>query len=128
VVGRRTVAHLAAYPILAQTERSGLQAVVNEWLLQHRVDANLMLSSNSLSTLCGLTLAGFGLSMLPKDYFFHHVEAGRLKSSRPSRRSRCWNIMSRTGRTASTRSPRSSPMARCEPRPSATELLQRLRR
>jgi DNA-binding transcriptional LysR family regulator len=24
---------LADYPILAQTERSGLQAVVNEWLL-----------------------------------------------------------------------------------------------
>jgi hypothetical protein len=31
--------------------------MVNEWLLQHRVDANLMLSSNSLSALCGLTLA-----------------------------------------------------------------------
>ena len=57
------VAHLADYPILAQTERSGLQAMVNEWLLQHRVDANLMLSSNSLSALCGLTLAGFGISM-----------------------------------------------------------------
>ena len=31
--------------------------MVNEWLLQHRVDANLMLSRNSLSALCGLTLA-----------------------------------------------------------------------
>jgi DNA-binding transcriptional LysR family regulator len=38
-----------------------------------------MLSSNSLSALCGLTLAGFGISMLPKYYFFHNVEAGRLK-------------------------------------------------
>jgi hypothetical protein len=62
VPGAIPVAHLADYPILAQTERSGLQAVVNEWLLQHRVDANLMLSSNSLSALCGLTLAGFGIS------------------------------------------------------------------
>jgi DNA-binding transcriptional LysR family regulator len=73
------LARLADYPILAQTERSGLQAVTNEWLRRHRVNINMMLSSNSLSALCGLTLAGFGISMLPKDFFFHHVEAGRLK-------------------------------------------------
>ena len=48
------VARLTDYPILAQTEGSGLQAIVIEWLLQHRIDANLMLSSNSLSALCGL--------------------------------------------------------------------------
>jgi hypothetical protein len=49
VMGRRTVALLAACPILAPTERSGLQAVVNEWPLPHRVDADLMLSSDSPS-------------------------------------------------------------------------------
>ena len=48
------VARLTDYTILAQTEGSGLQAIVIEWLLQHRIDANLMLSSNSLSALCGL--------------------------------------------------------------------------
>jgi hypothetical protein len=42
---------LADHPVLAPTERSGLQAVTNGWLLQHRVDADLMLSSNSLSAL-----------------------------------------------------------------------------
>jgi DNA-binding transcriptional LysR family regulator len=77
--GTIPLARLADYPILAQSERSGLQAVLNEWLLRHRVDVDMMLSSNSLSALCGLTLAGFGISMLPKDYFFHHVESSRLK-------------------------------------------------
>jgi DNA-binding transcriptional LysR family regulator len=77
--GTIPLARLADYPILGQTERSSLQVLTNEWLLQHRVAANLMLSSNNLSALGGLTLAGFGISMLPKDYFFHHVESGRLK-------------------------------------------------
>lgn len=76
---RLPAARLGDYPILAQTERSGLQAAANEWLEANGARAELVLSSNSLSALCGLTIAGLGLALLPKACFRHQVAAGRLK-------------------------------------------------
>jgi DNA-binding transcriptional LysR family regulator len=73
------VAALAEYPLLAQTQRSGLQALANEWLVGHGVRPNLSLSCNSLAALCGLTVAGLGLSLLPRAYFQPHIAAGTLK-------------------------------------------------
>ncbi|MBE9604574.1 LysR family transcriptional regulator [Acetobacteraceae bacterium H6797] len=72
-------ARLSDYPILAQTERSGLQAAANDWLEANGATAELVLSSNSLSALCGLTIAGLGVALLPRACFQHQVRAGRLK-------------------------------------------------
>jgi len=74
-----TVAELARYPILAQTQASGLQAVVNDWFQENGVRARLELASNSLSALCGLTVAGLGLSLLPLRQFQDRIGAGELR-------------------------------------------------
>lgn len=74
-----SIAELAAYPLLAQTQRSGLQALVNDWLVENNVRPNLTLACNSLSALCGLTVAGLGLSPLPLVYVRPRIEAGELR-------------------------------------------------
>lgn len=79
VPSRLKVSELAGFPLLAQTQRSGLQAVVNDWLAENGVTPRLTLSCNSLSALSGLTAAGFGLSLLPRTYFQPKIEAGELR-------------------------------------------------
>jgi DNA-binding transcriptional LysR family regulator len=74
-----SVSQLATYPLLAQTQRSGLQARTNEWLVRNGVKPNLLLSSNSLAALYGMTVAGLGLSLLPATYFAPRVREGLLK-------------------------------------------------
>ncbi len=79
IPARMPVSGLEAHPLLAQTQRSGLQALANEWLVGHGVRPSLLLSCNSLAALCGLTVAGLGLSLLPRAYFQPRIEAGALK-------------------------------------------------
>jgi DNA-binding transcriptional LysR family regulator len=79
VPSRLSIAELAGFPLLAQTQRSGLQAAVNEWLAENGVAPRLTLSCNSLSALSGLTVAGFGLSLLPRTYFQPRIDAGELR-------------------------------------------------
>jgi DNA-binding transcriptional LysR family regulator len=79
IPARMPAADLAKYPILAQTQASGLQAVVNRWLQEHGVRVRLELASNSLSALCGLTVAGMGVSLLPMKQFAPRIMAGELR-------------------------------------------------
>ena len=76
---RLAVAELAGFPLLAQTQRSGLQAMVNAWFAENGVTPRLTLSCNSLSALSGLTAAGFGLALMPRRYFLPKIEAGELR-------------------------------------------------
>jgi DNA-binding transcriptional LysR family regulator len=76
---RMPAAALAHYPILAQTQSSGLQAVANRWLQENGVRVRLELASNSLSALCGLTMAGMGIALLPRRHFAGRIQAGELR-------------------------------------------------
>ena len=76
---RVPVSELGCHPILAQTQGSGLQGRVNGWLLANGVRPSLMLASNTLSALCGLTVAGLGLAVLPRAYFMPRVVTGELR-------------------------------------------------
>lgn len=76
---RMPAAALANHPILAQTQASGLQAIINRWLQENGVRVRLELASNSLSALCGLTVAGMGISLLPMKQFAPRVAAGELR-------------------------------------------------
>jgi len=79
VPDRMTVDMLATLPLLAQTQRSGLQAMVNAWLAKNGVRPGRVLTCNSLSALYGMTVAGLGLSLLPRSYFQLRLDERALK-------------------------------------------------
>jgi DNA-binding transcriptional LysR family regulator len=71
-------AALARFPLLAQTQRSGLQALVNDWLLRNGERPELILACNSLTALSGMTIAGLGIALLPRRHFLPRVARGEL--------------------------------------------------
>lgn len=77
--GPLPVAALARFSLLAQTQSSGLQAMVNDWLLENGQRPELILACNSLTALCGMTMAGLGLSLLPRAHFSARVAEGTLR-------------------------------------------------
>jgi DNA-binding transcriptional LysR family regulator len=70
---------LSQYPLLGQTNDSGLQRTINRWLRANGAFAKFAMTSNSVNVLCSLSAAGLGLSCLPISQFYHHVNSGRLK-------------------------------------------------
>ncbi|RAI59583.1 LysR family transcriptional regulator [Roseicella frigidaeris] len=72
-------AALSSHVVLAQSEGSGLQAAANAWLAEQGATPDVVLSSNSLSALCSLTIAGLGTALLPRARFAAQVVAGRLQ-------------------------------------------------
>ncbi|WP_419898778.1 LysR family transcriptional regulator [Roseomonas sp. USHLN139] len=77
--GPLPAAALARFPLLAQTQRSGLQAVVNEWLLENGQRPQLILACNSLTALSGMTIAGLGIALMPRTQFLPKVASGQLR-------------------------------------------------
>lgn len=70
---------LNAYTILSQGPHSGSGVYFDRWLKSHGTSFSRVLSSNSLVALVGLTLAGIGVSYLPRQCFQPLVEAGKLR-------------------------------------------------
>jgi DNA-binding transcriptional LysR family regulator len=69
-----TPEELADHPILTQGGRSGSGLFFNTWLKS----AGVVLSSDSLTALLGLTVAGLGVSYLPRHCFQPLVDEGKL--------------------------------------------------
>ncbi|WP_159999783.1 LysR family transcriptional regulator, partial [Roseomonas sp. 18066] len=77
--GPLSAAALVRFPLLAQTQRSGLQAVVNDWLRENGQRPELILACNSLTALSGMTIAGLGIALMPRSQFLPKVATGELR-------------------------------------------------
>jgi DNA-binding transcriptional LysR family regulator len=73
-----TLEELAEYPILTQGGRSGSGLFFSKWLKSEGVIFPKVLSSDSLTALVGLTVAGLGVSYLPRRCFQPLVDEGKL--------------------------------------------------
>jgi len=63
--------------LIRQDQESGLNGVYDEWLKPYSAEQNLF-TINSLLAMAGLTVAGFGVSCLPLDYFYSLVQQRKL--------------------------------------------------
>lgn len=63
--------------LIRQDQESGLNPIYDEWLKPHSAEHNLF-TINSLLAMAGLTVAGFGVSCLPLDYFYSLVQQRKL--------------------------------------------------
>lgn len=69
---------LGTYPVLSQGKSSGSGLYFDRWLKAEGVTFKRVLTSNSLIALVGLTLAGIGISYLPRQCFKPLVDDGKL--------------------------------------------------
>ncbi|MCU1728585.1 LysR family transcriptional regulator [Pseudomonas sp. 7P_10.2_Bac1] len=72
------LAELAKYPLLVQGKKSGSGLFVNKWLGAMGIELPKMLSSDSLTAMVGLTVAGLGVTYLPLECFRPLVDEGKL--------------------------------------------------
>src|SRR3546814_7691482 len=63
--------------LIRQDQESGLNGIYDDWLKPHSAEQNLF-TINSLLAMAGLTVAGFGVSCLPVDYFYSLVQQKKL--------------------------------------------------
>jgi DNA-binding transcriptional LysR family regulator len=80
VKARRTLRmeELAGYPILMQGGRSGSGLYFNKWLKSQGVVFPRVLSSDSLTALVGLAVAGLGICYLPRQCFRPLIDERKL--------------------------------------------------
>lgn len=74
-----TLADLANQPILMQAGRSGLDLAYDQWFRDQGLAIRRIYAGNSLVALAALTMAGFGVSYLPTEYFADLVSHGLLQ-------------------------------------------------
>ncbi len=74
-----TLADIATQPILMQAGRSGVDVAYDQWFRGQGMAIRRVYAGNSLVALSALTMAGFGVSYLPTDYFADLVESGLLQ-------------------------------------------------
>uniref|UniRef100_UPI00273A3FAE substrate-binding domain-containing protein n=1 Tax=Stenotrophomonas sp. YIM B06876 TaxID=3060211 RepID=UPI00273A3FAE len=77
-----SLTQLAGFPILAQTGKSGVDTVYDQWFQEQRMSVKKTYAGNSLVALAALTASGFGISYLPALYFRDHVARGLLQQIR----------------------------------------------
>jgi DNA-binding transcriptional LysR family regulator len=70
---------MAKYPILSQTQGSGLQRLVLDWAVTNGLQFNRIVQCNSLNVLAGLAAAGLGVTFLTASYFGPEIRHGRLR-------------------------------------------------
>lgn len=71
--------NLAEYPILSQGRCSGSGLYFSKWLLNQGVVFPRQVSSDSMTALLGLTIAGLGISYMPSDCFQPLIDEGKLE-------------------------------------------------
>lgn len=76
---RLTLDELAAYTILTQGSRSGSRLHVGKWLKSEGIVLPRLFACDSLIALLGLTIAGIGVSYMPKQCFMPLVDDRKLK-------------------------------------------------
>jgi DNA-binding transcriptional LysR family regulator len=70
---------IAAQPILMQAGRSGVDVAYEQWFRDQGLSIRRIYAGNSLVALSALTMAGFGVSYLPTEYFADLVGHGLLR-------------------------------------------------
>lgn len=70
---------LANYTMIDQVHGSGLGDILRRWLGDRRVNVSNTLASSSLSAVAALTIAGHGISYLPRRMFDPLITSGRLR-------------------------------------------------
>ncbi|PRD43748.1 LysR family transcriptional regulator [Phyllobacterium phragmitis] len=70
---------LVSYPLLLQGGRSGAGSHLTMWLLSQRLIFERVLITDSLMAVVGMTVAGLGISHLPRLCFKHLIDDGRLR-------------------------------------------------
>jgi DNA-binding transcriptional LysR family regulator len=73
-----TMEELAGYPILMQGGRSGSGLYFNKWLKSEGIVFLRVLSSDSLTALVGLAVAGLGICYLPRQCFRPLIDERKL--------------------------------------------------
>lgn len=73
-----TLPELAEFPILTQGGRSGSGLFLNKWLKAEGVLLRKTLTTDSLTAIVGLTVAGLGVSYLPRQCFRPLIDEGKL--------------------------------------------------
>lgn len=70
---------LVSYPLLLQGGRSGAGSHLSKWLLSERLVFERVLITDSLMATVGMTVAGLGISHLPRQSVRHLLDDGRLR-------------------------------------------------
>ncbi|SFH99903.1 DNA-binding transcriptional regulator, LysR family [Bosea sp. OK403] len=70
---------MAKYPILSQTQGSGLQRLVLDWAVANGLQINRVVQCNSLNVLAGLAASGLGVTFLTASYFAPEIRSGLLR-------------------------------------------------
>lgn len=79
---RQPLEQLLKLPVLAQTGKSGVDTVYDQWFQQQGLHVKKIYAGNSLVALAALTKAGIGISYLPSLYFQDLVAQGLLQEVR----------------------------------------------
>jgi DNA-binding transcriptional LysR family regulator len=74
-----SLADIASHPILMQAGRSGVDVAYDQWFRDQGLHIRRVYAGNSLVALSALTMAGFGVSYLPTEYFSDLVSHGLLR-------------------------------------------------
>ncbi|WP_321340666.1 LysR family transcriptional regulator [Breoghania sp.] len=75
----RSLHDLARFPVLMQGTQSGSGILLNKWLHAQGVSFPEAMSSDSLTALLGLAVAGLGVSYLPENCFRSFTDTGQLE-------------------------------------------------
>ena len=70
---------LHAWPLLTLTRESNLHKLLGTWFEQNGATARRVDVCNSIGVLAALTMAGLGVSFLPRAHFAGEIESGRLQ-------------------------------------------------
>lgn len=70
---------LVSYPLLLQGGRSGAGSHLSKWLLSERLVFERVRVTDSLMATVGMTVAGLGISHLPRRPFRHLLESNKLR-------------------------------------------------
>ncbi|WP_323039422.1 LysR family transcriptional regulator [Gemmobacter sp.] len=74
-----TLQELSGYPILAQGTRSGSGLHFSKWMRNQGIVFPRQIGSDSMTALLGLTIAGLGISYMPRDCFSALIDEGKLE-------------------------------------------------
>lgn len=76
---RLTPRDLQAWPLLTLTRHSNLHKLLGTWFEESGATVRRVDVCNSIGVLAALTMAGLGVSFLPREHFAREVESGRLQ-------------------------------------------------
>lgn len=70
---------LQAWPLLTLTRHSNLHKLLGAWFEESGATVRRVDVCNSIGVLAALTMAGLGVSFLPREHFANELESGRLQ-------------------------------------------------